>query len=645
MNVLLISLDTLRADHLSCYGYPRLTSPHIDRLAAGGSLFRTCVAPHIPTHPGHTTAFTGQDVFAHQVVSHGGQLELDPGVPLLAERLRAAGYFTGAADNLGRWFSRGFDLYEGYRWESDPKGRWRKGEAVNAAAERVLAQAAAQDKPFFCFLHYWDVHTPYLPPDPFWGMFYDGDAHDSRNHSMDALWAFEPFRWYFHEWMPGVTDIAFPMAQYDAELAYMDTCLGHLFHVLHARGLDRDTLVVLFADHGEELDEHAMWFDHHGLYETNVHVPLIFWAPGRVPARTWHGPVSHYDIVPTVLEAAGLEAAGLGLAGQSLWPTMRGGPDAGTWDGLYLTECSWMRKHAWRTREWKLIRALEPDFHHCPSVELYHLVSDPREQRNLAAERPDVVAELQRALDAHVAARVQATGRPAPIMVQGVTMRRIGNVQMAVPANMKLAPEPVASAEPPAAVAADAVPASVAPVPVLAPAPAIAAALAAAGSVGKRAARGSGLTRGGAARGGGGGAAPGETLPRSEGGRGRAGGAGRAAVPGTAQGEAGPGRGRPDAGTASGAAGAAESAGSERRPGAAGVQSAAPGAATGARGKAAAGRAPAAGKGAGSGRASGRTPASAPPAPRAAGARRPRQAPDGGTLPPAPNRARGRGAL
>lgn len=447
MNVLLVSLDTLRADHVSAYGYPRLTSPHLDRLAAEGALFRNCTAPHIATHPAHTTVFTGVDVFEHQIVTHGGQLDLDPGVPVLAERLRAAGYFTAAADNLGRWFPRGFDAYEGYRWNADSAGRWPKGQAVNATADRLFAQIADQDRPFFCFLHYWDVHTPYLPPDPFWGMFYDGDPKDPRNPSLQAMWAFEPFRDYFHQWMPGVTDVEFPKSQYDAALAYLDVCLAHMLFMLRARGLDRDTLIVLFADHGEELDEHQMWFDHHGLYETNIHVPLILWAPGRVPAgRTLAAPVTHYDIAPTVMEAAGCEAAWPAMAGRSLWPLLRGeagaaaAAEAKADEGLYVTECAWMRKHAWRTREWKLILALEPDFHHRPPVELYHLASDPMEQHNLAEARPEVVADLRARLLAHVTRRERETGRPAPIMVQGITLRHIGSVNTAVPENMKLPP-------------------------------------------------------------------------------------------------------------------------------------------------------------------------------------------------------------
>jgi arylsulfatase A-like enzyme len=443
VNVVLISLDTLRADHLSAYGYPRLTSPHLDRVAAGGSMFRTCIAPHIPTHPAHTTVFTGRDVFDHQIVSHGGPVELDHSLPTLAERLRAAGYFTAAADNLGRWFSRGFDLYQSYEWGTDAQGRWPKAEGVNRAVDTVFSAIAAQDKPFFCFLHYWDAHTPYLPPAPFWGMFHDGDPKDPANRSMEALWAFAPFRDYFSQWMPGITDIEFPKSQYDAEIAYMDTCLEHMWTMLTARGLDRDTLVVFFADHGEEMDEHQMWFDHHGLYETNIHVPLILWAPGKVPARTLDAPVSHYDIAPTVLEAAGIDPAALGLAGQSLWPLMRGEtpPGTGTWeDGLYLSESSWMRKHGWRTREYKLIWALEPDFHQRPEVELYHLPSDPREQHNVAAERPEVVADLQQRLLAHLRRREETTGRPAPIRTQGITMRHIGDTKTAVPASKPEAP-------------------------------------------------------------------------------------------------------------------------------------------------------------------------------------------------------------
>src|SRR5206468_1453318 len=133
-------------------------------------------------------------------------------IPSLAEILERRGYHTGAADNLGRWFQRGFTDYEGYTWDTGNTGEWRKGEAVTDAALRVIHRAANQDRPFFLFLHYWDPHTPYLPPAPFSRMFYEGDERDPRSRSMESVWAFEPFRWYFNEWMPGVTDIEFPKA-------------------------------------------------------------------------------------------------------------------------------------------------------------------------------------------------------------------------------------------------------------------------------------------------------------------------------------------------------------------------------------------------------------------------------------------------
>src|SRR5947209_4007198 len=115
-------------------------------------------------------------------------------------------------------------------------------------------------------------------------MFYEGDEKDPANATMQPVWDFENFKWYFHEWMPGVTDIEFPKAQYDAEIAYMDACLAHVFTRLEELRLVDDTLLVMTADHGEELDEHGCWFDHHGLYEPNVHIPFIVRFPRKISA-------------------------------------------------------------------------------------------------------------------------------------------------------------------------------------------------------------------------------------------------------------------------------------------------------------------------------------------------------------------------
>ncbi len=429
MNILLIAIDTLRADHLGCYGYPIPTSPHIDRIARDGTTFE-CFAPHIPTHPGFTTHFTGKDVMAHQVACQGGKVVLDPGVHTLPEILQRGGYFTAAADNMGRWFSRGFERYEGYQWSPDADGGWRKAEAVNETALRLLDACASQEKPWFLFLHYWDPHTPYLPPAPFSRMFYGGDERDPDNRGMEPVFAFEPFRYYFEQWLGGVTDIAFPKAQYDAEIAYTDLCLEHLFSRLDALGVMDETLIALTADHGEEMDEHQMWFDHHGLYDTNLRIPLILRCPGRIPAgRHVPGLATSMDTAPTLLSLAGLgrEAEAEGMLGKDLSPFARGeAPGAPIREAVFATENTWMRKRALRTREWKLIRSCEPDLHGRPPVELYHLPSDAGEQANLADTRPEVVEALSDRLSGWVRQRLAETGLPDPIKAQGITLRAVG---------------------------------------------------------------------------------------------------------------------------------------------------------------------------------------------------------------------------
>ncbi|HLK56599.1 MAG TPA: sulfatase [Chthonomonadaceae bacterium] len=446
-NVILVSLDTTRADRLSCYGHFRRTSPHLDRVAEEGVLFTDHFSPHIPTYPGHTTMMTGKDVYAHQITGQSGTPEPPEGVKMLAELLQEQGYYTAAADNLGRWYARGFEHIETYGWDYQQKHGLRKGEAVLQASLKVLNAAAAQDKPFFLFLHFWDPHTPYLPPEPFDRMFYGGDEKDPNNDSMDALWEFEAFNRYFAEWMPGVTDIEFPKAQYDAEIAYMDACLAHLLTRLDELGLTADTLLIFTADHGEELDEHAHWFDHHGLYDTNIHIPLILRCPSLLPAgQRIGGLTSMLDVAPTILDL--LELGDIAqreqMLGTSLLPLIHSpaSTQRGTTDYLHITENTWMKKRGIRTHRWKLIVPLEtPDLHGNSAVELYHLPTDPAELVNIAAERPDVVARLTRIMDEWIAQRLAATGLPDPIPVQPIPLHRVGNMDVAVPRDKRLTKE------------------------------------------------------------------------------------------------------------------------------------------------------------------------------------------------------------
>ena len=422
MNVLWIVIDCLRRDHLGCYGYRRNTSPNLDRFAREAVRFDQAISPHIPTQPAHTTLFSGQDVFAHQIVAQGGTQELDPAVRLLPAVLRERGYFTGAVDNIGRWIEPAFERYEQYpRWCHDGTLPWRNGEEVTARALDLLYEARGRAQPFFLFLHYWDPHTPYLPPPPFDRMFYAGDERDPAHRSMDPVWASPWFANYFSEWLEGVRDIEFVKAQYDAGIAYSDACLAHVFNRLGELRRWDDTLVIVQSDHGEELDEHGCWFDHHGLYDTNVRVPLLFRLPGaRQGGQVVPELISLTEVAPAVAELLGVRdfvPGGFSLLDPAgpRYPKAR--------EAVYLTECTWMRKRGWRTPEWKLIEAIEPDIYGKPPLELFHLPNDPGEQVNLAGARPEIAAALSRDRDEHVARRLSETGLPDPLLHQQDALR------------------------------------------------------------------------------------------------------------------------------------------------------------------------------------------------------------------------------
>lgn len=442
MNVLLIAIDTLRADRLGCYGHHRPTSPHIDAVAEKGVLFEEFIAPHIPTHPGFTTIFSGRDAFDHQVVAQGGKKEPPEGVRFLPEILTDHGYFTAAADNMGRWFDRGYDVYENFHWVRDTSKPWRKAEAVNETAFEILKACDAQDKPWFAFVHYWDPHTPYLPPPPFDRMFYCGDETDPSKSSAEPMMKGYPaFDSYFADWMPGLTDIEFPKMQYDAEIAYCDTALAHIFTCLqHMEGAE-DTLIIITSDHGEELDEHEMYFDHHGLYETNMHVPLIIFHPELFSGgRRIGGMTVHQDLAPTILHALGMPDAAdeAHMQGTSLLDYAAADTHEGTREFAYISECSWMKKRGIRTEKHKFFESLYDELHHRPKYELYNLQEDPLEEDNIADRASDLVGNFLETMTDYVDTRLGETGQPDPIMEQEITLTRVGNVNVAVPDNQIL---------------------------------------------------------------------------------------------------------------------------------------------------------------------------------------------------------------
>ena len=419
-NIVLMGVDSLLAAHMSCYGYHRQTTPHIDRFAKSGALFEKTYSAHIPTTSAYASMLTGLDAFSTQVVAlrHKGGFRED--VQTLPEMLREHGYTSTCVGFGGNPSSRGFDKYMEYpSWGSWSEGRSPKAQKLNNVAVPELDRLSRGRKPFLLFLRHMDPHAPYLPPEPFERMFYHGDECDPKNKSMDPVKSFKPFCDFFASWMPpGITDKDYVIAQYDGAVAYMDACIQSIFNALESHGIMDETIVILNGDHGETLYDHECWFDHHGLYDVTLHVPLIIRYPGRIPAASRvSGYNQHKDLVPTILDLAGIES-GIDFDGNSLMQLVDGTVSSYESE-FYITECTWMRKHGWRTPQWKLMVALEPDFHFKPPVELYNLVEDPDENHNLAEELPEVVYLLKKRMRSWIRKRVRETGKRNPMLTQG----------------------------------------------------------------------------------------------------------------------------------------------------------------------------------------------------------------------------------
>jgi len=416
-NLLLIGVDSLRADHMGCYGYHRLTTPHMDRLASNGTLFEEAFSPHIPTVPGYTSMLTGTDVISNQAVSLAPKRPIDASIKLIPEILGEAGY-RSACVGFDDSFFRGFDEYRTYEmwtcWDDAPG---RKAENLNREAIPLLESMAGE--PFFLFLRHMDPHTPYLPPSPFGGLFYGRDPCDPKVDTMTSVLTRDSFSEFFKSWMPpGITDIDWVVANYDSSLSYMDVCIRQLITRLEELDLLQETLIAITSDHGETLTEHGIYFDHHGLYEPTIRVPLILHLPGKVPeGRRIKGTFLQQDLAPTLLDIMGL--GGIpevsAMDGRVMTPLLEG-EVSGRPTEFYMTECTWMRKQGWRTPRYKLIQSLEPDIYGLPDLELYDLETDPDERENIACQKPEIVDSLRAKMERWKSNRLSESGNPDPIM-------------------------------------------------------------------------------------------------------------------------------------------------------------------------------------------------------------------------------------
>ncbi len=400
-NVILISIDTLRPDFLGCYGHPRPTSPTIDALAARGALFSDVTAAAPWTLPSHATMLTGLYPSHHGVVDHTFKLASET----LAKRFSGAGYQTLAVVNSHNIGDPSYGLLEGfdpgkaeYVFEMDPPDGGPIVNRGNAVTSKAIAAMNERDasRPFFLFLHYYDVHTDFTP-DPKWKLEFVRTEDSKLDGTTDQLTRLRARGVQLSE-----TDLAWLCEMYEAEIRTLDEILERLFDHLEASGLAENTLIVLTSDHGEEFFEHKGLLHGRTHYQELVRIPLILAGPGVPRGRRIDAPVHGVDVAPTIWALAGV-AAPNGLDGIDLslaWRDPRALPRTRT----LFAEADHNNKVADKevVNVKRMVRAGQEKLLYdtrSKAKELYDLGQDPGEKQDLAAAEPERVAALWKELE------------------------------------------------------------------------------------------------------------------------------------------------------------------------------------------------------------------------------------------------------
>ena len=384
--VVLITIDTLRADYVGSYGSESSRTPTLDRLAADGTRFATTISPTPMTMPSHTSLMTGLDPTLHGVHSNA-KFRLKDGIPTLAEQFQAHGFATAAFISsvvLDRRYglARGFDVYDdrmGFRHNIQGTTGGYAERTADQVVNATLQWLESAPSRFFLWIHFYDPHGDYDPPKGF------RPKHQSTTARPEEVGVLE----YAKQ--------AFPPL-YAAEIYFADTELGRFLRVLNRSFSDDRTLLVVTSDHGESLGEHGELTHTLSVYDATQKVPLLMKGPGVPSGRVVDAQVRLVDVAPTILSLSGLPAIER-TTGEDLGPWMRGERE----DGLeaYVETLETNLAYGWspvlglRTGEYKYLRTVRP--------ELYDLETDPHELNDLAASQPAKLKALDAALEAHLA--------------------------------------------------------------------------------------------------------------------------------------------------------------------------------------------------------------------------------------------------
>ena len=394
-NVILISLDTTRSDHCSVYGYKLETTPNLRRIAAEGARFDLAYSPTSTTGPTHASLFTSLYPMEHGVVKNG--LFLGEYFTTLAEHLHESAYQTAAVVSsfvldAKFGYGQGFDFYDDdFDWESSKihmkewaghqveHGFDRRGDEVTSRALRWLDQECDTQRPFFLFLHYFDAHNPFDPPEPYRSRF--ASPHESPS--------------------PLDTEIGL----YDGGIAFEDAQVGAVLDALKARQLSENTIIIVIGDHGEGLLQHGLMNHGMQIYEEQVRVPFLMSWPGHIqPGSSFASPVELLDLAPTLFELIGIDVQEHPMKGRSLARALRGKESYEAADRpVFLFRRHYNegeipgiagQMYGVRAGGWKYIDGPAEQ-----RRELFDLVADPLERSNVFSSRPDIASTLQQMLD------------------------------------------------------------------------------------------------------------------------------------------------------------------------------------------------------------------------------------------------------
>lgn len=440
MRILYLDIDSLRPDHLGCYGYHRDTSPNIDRIAAEGVRFDNCYASDAPCLPSRSALFSGRFGIHNGAVGHGGTAA-DPfiegsargfrstlGLTSWMHALRQAGLKTVTVSPFGErhsawhWYANFSEVY------NPGKGGMERADEVSPIAIDWI-QRNARAENWFLHVNLWDPHTPYRTPpefgDPFAGepppVWLTEDVRRQHwagagPHSAQEITGYAPTGWPQYPRQPAQADsmaaVRAMFDGYDTGVRYADTHVGYILNALADAGVLDDTVIVVSADHGENLGELNVYGDHQLADDITTHVPLIVRWPGGSGAAPRADTALHYhfDFAATLIELIG-GTVPENWDGVSFAEAFRRGEQAGR-EALVMSQCAWSCQRAVRFEDYIFIRSYHDGHHSFPDVMLFDLKHDPHEQHDLAAARPDLTARGAALLEAWYAAMVRTATHP-----------------------------------------------------------------------------------------------------------------------------------------------------------------------------------------------------------------------------------------